>query len=385
MKVAHVCTIDMSLRYLLFAQLKYLQHRGYDVTAISNPGSDVAFLQDNGIRHIAVKMTRTFSPRRDAEALLDLRRVFQRERFDIVHTHNPKPGLLGQIAARLAGVPVVVNTLHGFYFHEHMRPLARRFYVLMEQIAAANSDHILSQNPEDVLTALAEHIAPPAKIELLGNGIDLQRFSRSGVSAADVVAVKQELGIGVDDYVVGFVGRLVEEKGILELFEAVSILRRSHAIPTLKLLVIGPVDTEKSDALSPQRAKDFGVDDQCIFAGLRQDMPPLYAAMDVFVLPSHREGFPRAPMEAAAMELPVVATDIRGCREVVVDGVTGALVGRKNAVALAAAIAMLHSDKGKAHAFGQQGRVLAERKFDQRIVFAKVAATYERLYARRPR
>ena len=111
MKVAHVCTIDMSLRYLLFAQLKYLQHRGYDVTAISNPGSDVAFLQDNGIRHIAVKMTRTFSPRRDAEALLDLRRVFQRERFDIVHTHNPKPGLLGQIAARLAGVPVVVNTL----------------------------------------------------------------------------------------------------------------------------------------------------------------------------------------------------------------------------------------------------------------------------------
>lgn len=385
MKVAHVCTIDMSLRYLLFAQLKYLQHRGYDVTAISNPGSDVAFLQDNGIRHIAVKMTRTFSPRRDAEALLDLRRVFQRERFDIVHTHNPKPGLLGQIAARLAGVPVVVNTLHGFYFHEHMRPLARRFYVLMEQIAAANSDHILSQNPEDVLTALAEHIAPPAKIELLGNGIDLQRFSRSGVSAADVVAVKQELGIGVDDYVVGFVGRLVEEKGILELFEAVSILRRSHAIPTLKLLVIGPVDTEKSDALSPQRAKDFGVDDQCVFAGLRQDMPSLYAAMDVFVLPSHREGFPRAPMEAAAMELPVVATDIRGCREVVVDGVTGALVGRKNAVALAAAIAMLHSDKGKAHAFGQQGRVLAERKFDQRIVFAKVAATYERLYARRPR
>ena len=164
-----------------------------------------------------------------------------------------------------------------------------------------------------------------------------------------------------------------------------SILRRSHAIPTLKLLVIGPVDTEKSDALSPQRAKDFGVDDQCVFAGLRQDMPSLYAAMDVFVLPSHREGFPRAPMEAAAMELPVVATDIRGCREVVVDGVTGALVGRKNAVALAAAIAMLHSDKGKAHAFGQQGRVLAERKFDQRIVFAKVAATYERLYARRPR
>ncbi|MDP2340171.1 MAG: glycosyltransferase family 4 protein [Deltaproteobacteria bacterium] len=382
-RVAHVCTIDLSLRYLLFGQLKFLQERGFDVVAVSNPGPDVAFLQQHGIRHIAVKMTRTFSPVRDAEALLDLRRVFQRERFDIVHTHNPKPGLLGQLAAGLAGVPVVVNTLHGFYFHDHMRPLLRRFFILMEQVAAANSDHILSQNPEDIRTAIAEHIAPTSKLELLGNGIDLRRFSRAAVADDDVDAVKAELGISRDDVVVGFVGRLVEEKGILELFEAVRLLRATH--PRVKLLVIGPTDTEKSDALSPEKAKDYGLDDVCVFAGLRQDMPRLYAAMDVFVLPSHREGFPRSPMEAAAMGRPVVATDIRGCREVVVDGVTGSLVPLKDPRALALSIGALLDDKARAREMGIEGRALAERKFDERLVFEKVAATYERLLRRRRR
>lgn len=382
-RIAHVCTIDLSLRYLLLAQLKFLQEQGYDVTGISNPGPDVEFLEDHGIRHIAVKMTRTFSPTRDAEALLDLRRVFQREKFDLVHTHNPKPSLLGQTAARLAGVPVVVNTLHGFYFHDHMRPLARRFYVLMEQIAAANSDHILSQNPEDIQTAIDEHIAPASKLERLGNGIDLAKFSRAAVSAADVAAARAEFGFGADDVVVGFVGRLVEEKGILELFEALRLLRATH--PQLRLLIIGPTDTEKPDALSPERARDFGVDDICAFAGLRQDMPRLYAAMQVFVLPSHREGFPRSPMEASAMGVPVIATDIRGCREVVDDGVTGRLVPLKDPKALAAAIAAVVDDAAFCAAAGSAGRAKACASFDERAVFAVVAAAYDRLLRARGR
>ncbi len=387
-RVAHVCTIDLSLRYLLLGQLKFLQAQGYDVTAISNAGPDVPFLEQQGIRHIAVKMTRSFAPARDAEALLDLRRVFQRERFDIVHTHNPKPGLLGQLAAGLVGVPVVVNTLHGFYFHDHMRPWARRFYILLEQVAAANSDHILSQNPEDIRTAIAEHIAPSSKLELLGNGIDLQRFSPSTVTVDDVEEVRKDLGLGTEDVVVGFVGRLVEEKGILDLFAAMQLLRVQHSGRRWRLLVIGPTDVEKSDALTLPRARALfgrGVDDVCVFAGLRQDMPRFYAAMDVFVLPSHREGFPRAPMEAAAMQRPVVATNIRGCREVVVDGVTGLLVPWRDPACLAAAIGSIVADPDRARRFGGEARALAERKFDERLVFQKVAATYQRLLRGRRR
>jgi glycosyltransferase involved in cell wall biosynthesis len=380
-RVAHVCTIDMSLRYLLANQLRYLQERGYDVVGVSNPGPDVPWLQAHGLRHVPVRMTRTFSPAADAAALLDLARVFRRERIAIVHTHNPKPGLLGQIAARMAGVPVVVNTLHGFYFHDHMRPLSRRFYVLMEQLAAAQSDHILSQNPEDIRTAIDEHIAPAERLELLGNGIDLTRFAPDAVDDDVVRATRRACGFADDDIVVGFVGRLVEEKGVLELFEAIARVRRRHA--RVRLLVVGPVDTEKPDALQPSRAADYGVDDVTFFAGLRQDMPALYAAMDVFVLPSWREGFPRSPMEAAAMARPVVATDIRGCREVVVDGDTGLLVPVRNAAALADGIEKLVDDAALRRDMGFAGRRLAERKFDERHVFEKVAATYERLLRER--
>ena len=382
--VAHVTTVDMSLRYLLLNQLKYLQAEGYRVLAVSSPGPDVGVVEAAGIRHIAVPMTRRLSPWQDMAALQDLTRVFQRERVDIVHTHTPKPGLLGQMAARLAGVPVVVNTLHGFYFHDHMRPLPRRFFIFMEQLAAVNSDWILSQNPEDIRTAIDEHIADASIVEALGNGIDLQRFSPAAVSAVDVSATRRSLGFADDDVVVGFVGRLVEEKGLLELFDAVASLRTSH--PRIKLLIIGPQDADKADVTGAAAARARGLgDDVAVFTGLRHDLPPLYAAMDVFVLPSHREGFPRAPMEAAAMGKPVVATNIRGCRETVADGVTGVLVPLRDAGALSKAIAAYLDDADRRRQHGEAGLALAARRFDERLVFARVAACYERLLKARRR
>jgi glycosyltransferase involved in cell wall biosynthesis len=382
--VAHVTTVDMSLRYLLLNQLKYLQAEGYRVLGVSSPGPDVATVEAAGIRHIAVPMTRRMSPLQDLKALQDLTRVFQREHVDIVHTHTPKPGLLGQMAARLAGVPVVVNTLHGFYFHDHMKPLPRRFFIFMEQLAAVNSDWILSQNPEDIRTAIAEHIADAAIIEPLGNGIDLQRFSPAAVSAAEVQATRHELGFDDDDVVFGFVGRLVEEKGLLEFFDAAASLRARY--PQLKLLVIGHEDSDKPDATGAGAARSRGLgDDVAVFTGLRQDLPRLYAAMDVFVLPSHREGFPRAPMEAAAMGKPVIATNIRGCRETVDDGVTGMLVPLKDAASLARAMERMVDDAEGRRQQGAAGLALARERFDERLVFGRVAACYQRLLKARRR
>jgi glycosyltransferase involved in cell wall biosynthesis len=382
--VAHVTTVDMSLRYLLLNQLRFLQERGYRVLGVSSPGPDVHFVEEAGIRHIAVPMTRRMSPLADLKAVQDLARVFARERVDIVHTHTPKPGLLGQMAARLVGVPVVVNTIHGFYFHDHMKPLPRRFFILMEQLAAAHSDAILSQNPEDIRTAIDEHIAPPMLLSPLGNGIDLSRFTPDAVFANGRAATRAELGFGAGDVVVGFVGRLVEEKGLPELFDAVVRLRERH--PHVKLLVIGPEDHDKPDATGQQAARMRGLDeDAAHFTGLRHDLPRLYAAMDVFVLPSHREGFPRAPMEAAAMGLPVVATDIRGCRETVKDGVTGALVPLRDAAALEVGIARYVDDADLRRRHGDAGRVLARATFDERLVFARVAACYEEVLARKGR
>ena len=376
-RVAHVATIDMSLRYLLLNQLRSIQQGGYDVVGISSPGPNVPAIEESGIRHIAVPMTRGFTPMADLVSLRSLYRVMRRERFTIVHTHNPKPGLLGQLAARLAGVPVVVNTLHGFYFHDHMRPAWRRFYILLEKIAARCSDVILSQNREDIGTAVEEGICSPRKIKYLGNGIDLDEFDPARVSVADVNRTKQRLGIPASSPVVGFVGRLVAEKGILELMEAARTIRQR--VPTARFLLIGPIDHDKPDALTPKIGKDYGVADICTFTGMCHDMPELYALMDVFVLPSHREGFPRSPMEASAIGVPCVVTDIRGCREAVEQDRNGHLVPVRDSQALADAITDILTDQEKARRMGEEGRRMALERFDERLVFEKVRAEYTRL------
>ena len=220
-KVAHVATVDLSLRFLLLRQMQSLQAEGYGIAAVSTPGPHVTTLEAEGIRHIPVTISRTLSPIQDLKSLWRLYRLMRREQFTIVHTHTPKAGLLAQLAARLAGVPVVVNTLHGFYFHEHMHPLVRRFYIAVEWVAARCSDLILSQNSEDARTAVSERICDSDRIKVLGNGIDLAQFDPTHVSTVDACARRRELGIPDGARVVGFVGRLAaRRKGFLDFLAA---------------------------------------------------------------------------------------------------------------------------------------------------------------------
>jgi glycosyltransferase involved in cell wall biosynthesis len=376
-RVAHVTTVDLSLRYLLLNQLRSIQADGYEVTGISSPGPDVPFITAAGIQHIPVAMTRNFTPTADMAALAKLVRVMRREQFTIVHTHTPKPGLLGQLAARIAGVPIVVNTIHGFYFHDGMAPKWRKFYIMMEKIAARCSDLILSQNDEDILTALTEGICSPTLIKGLGNGIDIQRFDRHKIEPSALARLRCQFHLAADRPVVGFAGRLVAEKGILELLQAAKQVLA--VIPDVQFLVIGPIDTEKTDALTPAIAETYGVAEAFTFTGMQQEMPELYALMDLFVLPSHREGFPRSPMEASAMGVPCIVTDIRGCREAVAQQQNGLRVPLGDIEALAEAIVTLLQNPSMAQQMGCVGRQMAETRFDEQLVFAKVKAEYARL------
>jgi glycosyltransferase involved in cell wall biosynthesis len=380
-KIAHIANVDISLRYLLLNQLRTIKQAGYDVVGISTPGPEVPVVEAAGIRHIPVKMTRNFTPLDDPGSLLRLYRVMRREQFTIVHTHNPKPGLIGQLAARMAGVPIIVNTIHGFYFHEHMPTHWRHFYITMEKIAAMCSTSILSQNSEDIQTAIKEGICSSHKIQHLGNGIDIQRFDRARLDTTIIAQKRMELGLADDAPVVGFVGRLVREKGILELLQAMQVVRQH--IPSVRLMIIGPIDYEKPDVLKPEIAQHYGLNDQCVFTGIRHDMPELYALMDVFVLPSYREGFPRTPMEASAMGVPCVATDIRGCREAVEHRKNGLLVSLGDVQALAEAIIEILTDREKAHRMGAEGQRIARERFDERLVFEKVLSEYARLLGER--
>ena len=376
-KVAHITAIDISLRYLLLNQLRSLKQAGYEVIGISSPGKEVQYIEATGIRHKPVKITRSFTPFQDLKTLLGLYRHFCNDRFTIIHTHTPKPGLLGQLAARMVNAPIIVNTLHGFYFHNGMHPAMRRFYIVLEKIAAKCSDVILSQNREDIETAIREGICRPEKIKYLGNGIDVERFNPVNLSPEDILQKRLEIGLTSESLVVGFVGRLVKEKGLLELFEAAKIVRAR--IPEVRFLIIGPEDTNKPDSLTPHSVERYGVADICHFTGVRQDMPELYSLMNVLVLPSHREGFPRAPMEASAMKVPCIITDIRGCRETIEHDRNGLLVPLGNIGALADAIIDLLTDREKARRMGEEGRRIALERFDERFVFEKVKAEYARL------
>ncbi|MGH9119717.1 MAG: glycosyltransferase family 4 protein [Acidimicrobiales bacterium] len=368
MRVAHLTTVDSSLWYLLRPQLRAAVDAGDEVSGISAPGPWVGVIEADGVRHLPLRSsTRGWSLTADARSAVELWRILRRERFDVLHTHNPKPGFYGRIVGRLAGVPIVVNTNHGLYFGSGKR--AQRAVVLaMEGLAARFSDAELIQNVEDMELLVRWRLNARRRTRLLGNGVDLRRF-RPG-READREGIRAELGVGPDQIVVGMVGRMVAEKGYPELFEAAAALDDRFVV-----VCIGPDDPEKADAI-PRAAVDAARAAGVRFLGLRDDVDRLYRGMDLFVLPSHREGFPRAAMEAGASGLPVIATDVRGCRQVVEHDVTGLLVPVRAPDRLAKAITVLGDDPDRRRTMGRAAVERAGRHFDERRVVETVLETY---------
>jgi len=378
MKIAHLTTVDLSLRYLVFPQLKATRDLGWETTGISSSGPWVSELEEEGIRHISLaSSTRGMNIVADIKAARELWHILRHERFDILHTHNPKPGLYGRVLGRLAGVPIVVNTVHGLYAAPD-DPIAKRALVYaLESFASRFSDAELVQSREDVSTMQRLRIAPRRNITLLGNGVSLSQFRPESADTSARNRLRDEFAATNNDIVVGIVGRLVAEKGYPELFEASKQLGDGYVV-----ICIGPDDRDKADALPAGMIQD-AIERGVRFAGMRTDVDELYGAMDIFILPSHREGFPRSAMEAAATGLPVIATDIRGCRDVVQDGVNGFLIPVNDPDAIAAAIERLGEDPELRRSMGDAGRAKATEDFDEERVVRRVVSTYKRIARRK--
>lgn len=377
-KVLHLAAADSMLFPILRDQLVYLRGLGYQIHTASIDGPLARRLRDEDrFPWTALPLTRKIDMRQDWRAVQFIEEFCAKERFDIVHTHTPKGNVVGQLAARRARVPAVLQTLHGFYFHERMSWLKRRIWISVERFSASNSDFVLCQNPEDVETAVRERIVAREKIALLGNGIDLDRFRPELLSADARADLRKELKIPGNALVVGMSARFVKEKGLPEFLAAGKQLLARHE--RLHLLLVGlKLDSERAAEVCDPHAQDFPPERLTVLTD-RNDMPRLYACMDLHVLPSHREGFPRALMEGAASGLSQVATDIRGCRQCIEPGATGTLVPVNDADKLADAIGALLEDAGLRKRFGTAARAKAEREFDQRKVFGIVAETYARL------
>lgn len=382
-RLVHLTTTDISLALLLGSQLTAFIRAGFEVIGMSAAGPHVAALEEMGVTHMpVVNATRSMSLGRDLKALGELRSALRDLRPDILHTHNPKPGLYGRLAGRAAGVPIVVNTVHGIYALPTDPLLKRAVFYGLERLASTCSHAELVQNPDD-LELLARLGVPRRKLHQLGNGIDLERFDRHRVADERVSSARQALGAGPSTVVCGAVGRLVWEKGYKELFEAARRLRGGQ--PDLVFVVIGPSDPEKTDCIDEESLRRAEQEGGVRFLHYREDMEVLYAAMDIFALASYREGFSRSGMEAAAMGVPVVVTDVRGCRNVVDDCVTGVLVPPRDAGALTDAISRLALDADLRASMGRAGRQKALREFDQDRVIQITLDVYRELLERRSR
>src|SRR5262245_2232532 len=340
-----------------------------EVTAISAPGPWVPDLEAEGTRHLPWEaISRGWGLAEDARAMSELYRILRRERFHVVHAHNPKPGLMARVAARMAGVPCVLNTVHGLYATPEDRLVKRALVLTAEGFAARFSDAELYQSAEDLAWVRRRHVVPRSRSGLLGNGADLTRFDPDRFTADHIRRLRDELGIPPDALVVGSFGRLVAEKGFRELFEAARVVRSRH--PNVSFLVVGGPEPEKADAIT--EAEILAASPDVTFTGWREDIDELMALMDVFVLASWREGMPRSVIEAASLRRAIVATDIRGCREVVRDGREGLLVPPRDAQRLATAIDRLVADRALAERLGDAARVRAVQHFDERRVADRV-------------
>lgn len=382
-KVVNLTNFDLGIRIHMRNQMLYLKEQGYDASIISNPGSYITgdCTNEDGLFVKTIPFPSRITPLSDLLTLIKLVRYFRKERFHIVHTHCIKPGLLGRMAARIAGVPAILYTIHGFHFHDEVRPSGITFYVWIERFAARFCQLILSQNREDLQTCRDRNICPEEKLRFLGNGIDIRRFHPESVTPEATAAKKKELGIPPEHKVVGAIGRLVREKGFHEYFEAARMLikDRGHKVTFLS---IGAASPAKGGIDPEALIKEFGLEGQLLFLGTRSDIPELISTMDLLVSPTWAEGIPRNVMEAFAMGKPVVGTDVRGTRETVEHEVNGLLVPVKSPVPLADGIERVLLDEELARKLGRQARATVEEKFDERSYFIRTDTWYRELLHR---
>lgn len=374
--LVHVMTVSLTLK-LFRGQLGFMKGHGFDIRIICSPGENVdEFERAEGVPVTGVPMLRQITPVRDLVALWKIYRELRRLRPGIVHAHTPKGGLLGMLAAWLARVPVRIYHIRGLPFMSAQGG-RRRLLRFTERLSCMLSHRVLCVSGSVRSVAIVEHLCPEGKIRVLhngsSNGVDARvRFNPDAAQGDQGADVRRRHGIPGDAVVLGFVGRIVADKGIRELVDAWRLLRRDW--PRLHLLVVG--DFEPQDPVPAEVKTLLSTDPRVHLTGAVSDTTSAYMAMDIAVLPSYREGFPNVLLEAAAMRLPVVATSIPGCVDAVEDGVTGVLVPVGDGPALASGIRRyLHAPQlRRAHGEAARARVLSD--FEQEKVWAALREEY---------
>lgn len=379
-KILRITTVPISLNILLKGQLAYMQENGFELITASAGGSEIEkLIHREGVHHHQIDFTRTLSPFKDIKALFQLIKLIQKEKPDIVHTHTPKAGLLGMLAAKICGVKVRMHTVAGMPLME-AEGMLKRILSTTEAITYACA-HEVYPNSYQLKSWMEKNFRRYSmKFKIIGkgssNGISLDHFHSAKIQQAELKELRSSLNIPEVDLCFVFVGRLVSDKGIHELVEAfICLSQKAH------LLLVGayeddrePVDASIKDLIKQK--------ENIHHVGFQSDIRPYLAMADVFVFPSYREGFPNVVLQAAAMGLPSIVSDINGCNEIIKEGFNGLIVAVKDKEILKLAMEKLLDDEDLRKHLASNARISVQENYDQQFVWQALLKEYQSLLSK---
>ncbi len=379
-KLIRITTIPGSLKGLLRGQLRFMSENGYEVIGVSSSGQALKEVQNNeGIRVATIEMTRTISPLKDLKALFELIKFFKKEKPKIVHTHTPKAGLLGMMAAKITGVPHRLHTVAGM-------PLTvatgnkRKLLDQMERLTYACATMVYPNSYGLEKIIIDNKYTSTEKLKVLAkgssNGIDTAEFDPTSVTKEKKNEMRKELGIKQNDFIFLFVGRIVKDKGINELIHAFSNL--SPQYPEAHLVLAGryemnlnPITAETQNAI--QNNPNIHA------VGFQSEIKNYFAFADVLTFPSYREGFPNVVMQAAAMQLNSIVSDINGCNEIIKNGENGWIVPIKNSEVLKERMEWCLNNREQSQQMGLKSRQVMVTDYERSFVWNEILKEYQTL------
>jgi glycosyltransferase involved in cell wall biosynthesis len=382
-KLIRITTVPISLKVLLKGQLHFMSSKGFYVLGVAAPGKDLDEVsQAEGIQIHPVPMTRTISPFADLMSLWNFYNFCKKQKPAIVHSHTPKAGIIGMLGAKLAGVPVRLHTVAGMPLME-ATGIKRKVLDFVEKLTyrAATKVYPNSRGLYDFI--LDHNFTQKDKLAVLANGssngIDTSFFSQAHFTEADKENLRKSLGIHEKDFLFIFVGRLVGDKGLNELISAfVNLSKSTAATKPVKLLLVGPFESEL-DPLNQKTLVEIKNNLNIISVGFQKDIRPYMAISDALVFPSYREGFPNVVMQAGAMGLPSIVSDINGCNEIIIEGKNGTIIPVKSAVAIQTAMMRFINDISFFNHLKLNARTMIADRYEQHVVWQAILMEYNTL------
>lgn len=378
-KLIRITTVPISLDKLLDRQMSFMKDY-YEVIAISSDNTQLQKIgAKDGVKTFCVEMTRKITPVRDLKSVWKLYRYFREEKPFIVHTHTPKAGTVGMIAAWLARVPNRLHTVAGLPLLE-AHGNKRKLLNLVEKVTYKCAKHIYpnSFGLKDII--IEQNFCSIDKIKVLGNGssngIDINYFNPSLYSEEENSELKMKLGIKEFDFTFVFVGRLVGDKGINELIAAFDSLSSNN--DKVKLLLVGPLETEL-DPLKQQTIDSITNNKNVINVGYQNDVRPFFSIANALVFPSYREGFPNVVMQAGAMGLPSIVTNINGCNEIIIEGKNGTIIPPKDKDKLEEKMKLFISDSSYVKSLAENARRTIITKYQREFLWKAILEEYKQL------